>query len=221
MLTQQSLDFLKDLSKNNNREWFEANKKRYEKDLKKPVEEVIGKIIQEIQKIDPAVAITPKKAIFRIYRDIRFSKDKSPYKTHVGAVVSPGGTQLKEYPGIYIHVESGSLMIGGGAYFLETQPLYQLRQYIVHHIDEFNSLISEPNFKAKYGELKGEKNKKLPLEFQEVAEKQPLLYNKQFYFMAELDPKNAIREDFVDFVMEHYRASKPFNDFLIEALTRS
>lgn len=218
MLTQQSLDFLKDLSKNNNRDWFHDNKKRYEKELKKPFENTIGAIIQEVQKVDPNIVVTPKQAIFRIYRDTRFSKDKSPYKTHVSAILAPGGTKQKEHPGMYIHVEPGMLMLGGGAYFLETQSLYQLRQFITLNIKRFENIISNPGFVEKYETLKGEKNKRLPKEFMEAAETQPLLYNKQFYYMAELDPKNVLRKDFVPFVMEHYHAAKPFNDFLIEAL---
>ncbi len=218
MLTQAALNFLKDLTKNNNREWFQDNKKRYEKDLQKPFENLIGNIIHEIQKIDPTVIVTPKQAIFRIYRDTRFSKDKSPYKTHVGAIISPGGTKAKEYPGMYIHVEPGMLMLGGGAYFLENQSLYQLRQFITLNVKRFENIISDPDFVIKYGELKGEKNKRLPVEFSEIAEKQPLLYNKQFYYMAELDPQNVLRKDCVSLVMEYYHAAKPLHDFLVEAL---
>ncbi len=218
MLTQLSLGFLKDLSKNNNRDWFHDNKKRYEKELKKPFEGMIGAIIQEVQKVDPTVVVTPKQAIFRIYRDTRFSKDKSPYKTHVSAVIAPGGTKQKEYPGMYIHVEPGMLMLGGGAYFLDTQSLYQVRQFITLNVKRFENIISNPEFVEKFETLKGEKNKRLPKEFMEAAETQPLLYNKQFYYMAELDPKNVLREDFVPFVMEYYHAAKPFNDFLVEAL---
>lgn len=218
MLTQQSLDFLKDLSKNNNRDWFHDNKKRYEKELKKPFENTIDAIIQEVQKVDPNIVVTPKQAIFRIYRDTRFSKDKSPYKTHVSAIIAPGGTRQKEHPGMYIHVEPGMLMLGGGAYFLETQSLYGVRQFITLNIKRFENIISNPDFVEKYETLKGEKNKRLPKEFMEAAETQPLLYNKQFYYMAELDPKNVLREDFVPFVMEHYHAAKPLNDFLVEAL---
>lgn len=219
MLTQKSLDFLKDLAKNNNRDWFQANKARYEADLKKPFENFIGQIIREIQKEDPQITIEPKKAIFRINRDTRFSKDKSPYKTNVGAIIAPGGTKGKELPGLYIHVEAGAMMIGGGAYFLDKEPLYQVRQYIMMNPQRFNDIINNPDFKAHFENgILGEKNKKIPIEFQETAVNQPLLYNKQFYVMAEFDPKNVLRDNAVDFVMTHYHAEKPLNNFLIEAL---
>ena len=219
MLTQKSLDFLKDLSKNNNRDWFQENKARYEADLKKPFENFVGQIIHEIQKIDPRITIEPKKAIFRINRDTRFSKDKSPYKTNVGAIINPGGTKGKELPGLYIHLEAGAMMLGGGAYFLDKEPLYQVRQYIMLNPARFNNIINDSNFKAHFENgVVGETNKKIPAEFQEAAANQPLLYNKQFYVMAELDPQNALRDDALAFVMLHYNAMKPLNDFLIEAL---
>ncbi len=219
MLSQQSLDFLRDLSKNNNRDWFLANKARYEADLKKPFEEFIGKLIQAVQQLDNRVQIEPKKAIFRINRDTRFSKDKSPYKTNVGAIISPAGAKGKELPGFYIHVEQGLLMLGGGAYFLEKEPLYRVRQYISLHPKRFQEIISQSDFVSKFGEVKGEQNKKLPAEFQEAAVNQPLLYHKQFYFMAELSPQHALSAEAVAFAMEYFSAGKPLNDFLVEALS--
>ena len=218
MLSQRSLDFLKDLSKNNNRDWFLANKARYEADLKKPFEEFIGKLIQAVQQLDNRVQIEPKKAIFRINRDTRFSKDKSPYKTNVGAIISPAGAKGKEFPGFYIHVEQGLLMLGGGAYFLEKEPLHQVRQYISLHPKRFQEIIKHPDFVSKFGAIKGEQNKKLPTEFQEAAVNQPLLYNKQFYFMAELAPHHALGTEAIPFAMAYFSAGKPLNDFLIEAL---
>jgi uncharacterized protein (TIGR02453 family) len=218
MLTQQSLDFLKDLAQNNNREWYHDNKKRYEKELKKPFENLVTAVIAEVQKVDPEVEIPARKAIFRIYRDTRFSKDKTPYKTHVSAIIGPGGTKNKMYPGFYLHVEPGMLMLGGGAYFLDTQSLYQVREFIMQNKDRFNQLITDPTFVAKYETLRGEQNKRLPKELTKAAEEQPLLYNKQFYFMAELPPDHVLREDFLDFMMEYYMAAKPVKDFLKEAL---
>jgi uncharacterized protein (TIGR02453 family) len=216
-MTQKALNFLQDLTDNNNRDWFQANKARYEADLKKPFEQFITKLIQEIHKTDKRVIIEPKKAIFRINRDTRFSKDKSPYKTNVGALISAGNT--KEAPGLYVHLEPGMFMLGGGAYFLEKEELQKVRHFIMLNSEKFNDIIKNPDFISKYGDLQGEQNKKLPLEFQEAAQEQPLLYHKQFYAMAELDPQAALRADTVDFVMEYYHAIKPLNDFMIEALT--
>ena len=110
------------------------------------------------------------------------------------------------------------LMLGGGAYFLDTQSLYQVREFIMQNKDRFNQLITDPTFVAKYETLRGEQNKRLPKELTKAAEEQPLLYNKQFYYMAELPPDHVLREDFLDFMMEYYMAAKPVKDFLKEAL---
>lgn len=137
----------------------------------------------------------------------------------MGAIITPGGTKGKELPGLYIHLEAGAMMVGGGAYFLDKEPLYQVRQHIIRNPQHFKDIINHPDFKAHFEDgIRGEQNKKLPVEFQEAAVNQPLLYNKQFYVMAELDPQNALGENAIELVLSHYHALKPLNDFLIEAL---
>ncbi len=98
-LNKNFLSYLKDLKNNNNRDWFHENKKRYESDLKKPFLQLLEQLIQRLQSFSPEIQITPKEAIFRINRDIRFSKDKSPNKTHVAAILSKYGRKSKGYPG--------------------------------------------------------------------------------------------------------------------------
>ena len=119
-----------------------------------------------------------------------------------------------DWPGYYLHIEFGNLMLGGGAYFLEKEPLHKVRTAIMQDPETFRALLSDKNFASRFGELKGEKNKVLPPEFKEAAKKEPLLANKQFYFMAELDPENALRPDFPDFAVEYFKAAKAVNDFL-------
>lgn len=218
MLTKKSLDFLKDLAKNNNREWFHANKKRYEADLKKPYEHFISDLLEAYKSLDPETNITYKEAVFRIYRDTRFSKDKTPYKNHVGALISRYGRKGKEYPGYYIHIEQGSLMLGGGAYFMEKNTLQAVREAIMGNHKAFSKVINNPKFKDKFGEVKGDKNKRLPKEFKEFEAEEPLIANKQFYFMTELNPKHVLGENAVDYVMDYFRAGEEFNAFLIEAM---
>ena len=218
MLTTASFDYLKDLSKNNNREWFHANKKVYEKDLKKPFQNLVQQLIDTFQQHDPDIQIQPKDAIFRINRDIRFSKDKTPYKTHVSAIISPKGRKGKEYPGFYFHFEAGRLMMGGGAYFLEKESLQNVRQVIALEPQKFEKLVTDSTFVEYYEVLQGEKNKRLPKEFKAIHEEQPLIANKQFYAIAELDPKNVLKDGFLAFAEQHYLALKPLNDFLIKAI---
>ncbi len=218
MLNEDCLQFLYDLSRNNNRDWFEKNKKRYETSVKKPFEETVGAVIERIRKFEPDFTATPKDCVFRIYRDTRFSADKTPYKTHVGAILTPQGRKSMNWPGYYLHIEFGNLMLGGGAYFLDKEPLHRVRSAIAQDADIFRGLVSDKNFSSRFGELKGEKNKVLPPEFREAAKKEPLLANKQFYFMAEIDPENALRPDFPDFAADYFRAGKPLNDFFRRAL---
>ncbi len=218
MLTQDTLQFLRDLSKNNNREWFHTNKKRYEKELKNPWKQFIQEVIDHLAIEDPSIQIPSKDAVFRIARDTRFSKDKTPYKTNVGALISAEGRRAKEKPGMYIHLEPGMLMLGGGAYFMEKETLYKLRKKIVEEPDRFVEIISNPTFVRHYETVKGAKNKRLPKEFAEAAVAQPLLFNKQFYYMSEHPGTTILQEDIINIILEHYRAGKPLSDFVREAM---
>lgn len=218
MITKDYHTFFKDLSKNNNREWFHANKKRYEKTVKQPWINFVQELINQLQKTHPEIQIEPKQAIFRINRDIRFSKDKSPYKTHCSAIISKYGRKSKEYPGYYVHLSNGELSIGGGAYFLERGDLSKVRSHIANDPKGFKKAISGKKFVEYFDSVKGEKNKRLPKEFQEAAQVQPLIANKQFYFMANMDPKLSLKTDFVKNVINHFKAGKVFNEFLIEAI---
>lgn len=217
-MQQELLQFLYELSQNNNKDWFEKNKKRFETSVKKPFEETVGAIIQKLKTLEPTFQIQPKDCVFRIYRDTRFSSDKTPYKTHMAAVFTDRGRQTHEQPGYYLHVEFGNLMLGGGAYFLEKDRLQKVRNAIMQDTSNFRKIIENQSFVSKFGEIKGEKNKVLPPEFKEAAKNEPLLANKQFYFMAELDPENWLRPDLADFILDYYEAGKPLNEFLRKAL---
>lgn len=218
MLHNDFLQFLYDLSQNNNKDWFEKNKKRYESSVKKPFETLVGQVIERLQKFEPSFQIQPKDCIHRIYRDIRFSADKTPYKTHVSAVFTPKGRQTMEHPGYYLHLEFGNLMLGGGAYFLDKEPLAKVRAAIAQDPEAFRALVFDKNFSEKYGEIKGEKNKVLPPEFKEAVKKEPFLANKQFYYMTELDPENSLRPDLADFITDYFRSGKSLNEFLRKAI---
>ena len=218
MLNPEFLQFLYELSQNNNRDWFEKQKKRYVATVKTPFEGLVGEIIERLRKFEPEFQIQPKDCIHRIYRDTRFSADKTPYKTHVSAVFTQKGRKTMEQPGYYLHLEFGNLMLGGGAYFLEKEPLGKLRTVISQDPEAFRTLILEKNFVAKYGEIKGDKNKVMPAEFREAVKNEPYLANKQFYFMAELDPEICLSPDFADFVTDYFLAAKPLNDYLRKAI---
>lgn len=218
MLTPELLNFLYELSQNNNRDWFEKNKKRYENTVKKPFEQFVGAMIRRIQVFEPQFQITPKESIFRIFRDTRFSADKTPYKTHMSAVFTSRGRQTINEPGYYFQVSYGSLSIGGGAYFLEKDSLTKVRQTIASNPNVFRQIMEASDFVNKFGEIKGEVNKILPPEFKQAAVAEPLLFNKQFYFMAEIDPELALGPEAVERIAGYFEAGKGVNDFFRRAL---
>lgn len=219
MLNPSFLEFLYELSQNNNRAWFEVNKARFQKEVQRPFEQLVAEIIGEIRAFDLRFQMDPKQATFRIYRDTRFSNDKTPYKTHMAAVFTNGGRQNLHDPGFYLHIEYGLLQLGGGAYFLEKEPLQKVRAKIMENPGAFRSLIEAPEFVDKYGEIKGEKNKILPTPFKQAAEIEPLVLNKQFYFMAELDSEQVLQRDFPKFVAKYFHAGLSLNHFLKDAIS--
>ncbi len=210
--------FFQELSANNNKEWFHTNKKRFEKSVKQPFENFVQEMIDRLRSKDPSIDIAPKDAVFRIYRDVRFAKDKTPYKTHMAALISPTGRKDPGNPGLYFQMNAEEVRIYGGVYMVEKDALHRLRSYISTHLDEFERLLAGPEFRAKFDELRGEQHKRIPPEFKAAAQKQPLLLNKQFYFFAKLKPKTVLRDDLADTLMDYYLAGKPLSDFLKKGL---
>jgi len=218
-LSQDFIDFFKELSQNNHRDWFHENKKRYQKSVKEPFYALVASVIGKAQQHEPEIQIQPKDAVFRINRDIRFSKDKTPYKTFFSAVVSKAGRRDHQYPGIYFQLGPGQSWIGGGCYGPDKDGLNKIRQSIAQNPSQLDKLLKDGTFKKFYGELKGEKNKRLPKEFKEASEKQPLIFNKQFYYMAEYEDEGLLlRDDLDDVIIDHYLAAKPLNEFLKKAM---
>lgn len=213
--TDDAVAFFKELEDNNNKEWFEKNKKRYESAIKKPMLEFAAEMIERMRALDPEITMLPKNAVFRIHRDTRFSKDKSPYKTNAGLVVTRGEKHNPGVPGLYFHIDANMMGVASGLYFVEPAQLKSVREHIASNNEEFEKLLNDKEFRKHFPEgIVGEKNKILPPELKEAAVKQPLIFNKQFYYWAELDPKQITRDDLPDFVMFHIKAAWPMNQFL-------
>ena len=219
MLQSNTLQFLRTLKKNNNKPWFDANRPKYEA-AKADFIQFIQRVIDTHGKKDPAIHnLVAKDCLFRINRDIRFSQNKEPYKTHVAASISPAGRKSPGVPGFYVHFGADEVFTGGGAYMVEKDHIYNIRSAIAASPDEFNALIQDKIFKKKYGEIRGEKNKMIPVEFREAHTRQPLIANKQFYYMAEIRPDILLKKDLPDRLMEYYHAGRPVNSFLRRAMT--
>ncbi|MCW8850898.1 MAG: DUF2461 domain-containing protein [Melioribacteraceae bacterium] len=216
--TQDFLTFFSELESNNNREWFLENKKRYEESVKKPFEYFVQDMIYRIHEDDENMTCTTKEAIFRIYRDVRFSPDKTPYKTHVSAVIGNGGRKNYTDPGTYLELSSKQLRFYSGIYQLSKDQLEKVRVFLSSNLDEFNGLLNDKNFKKYFGSIRGEQNKRISSEFTNALAKQPLLANKQFYYFTELEPKKILTKNLPESLMTFYFAAKPMNKFLKKAL---
>lgn len=212
------IKFFKDLEKNNNRDWFLANKAIYLKEVKTPMESFIADLIGQIAHDDNRITQTAKEAIFRINRDVRFSIDKSPYKTHTSAAISAGGKKDFVMPGTYIELSYDGLGVYGGIYQPEKENLQKIREYIANNLTEFAKLLKEPGFVKYYGSIRGEQNKKVPKEFAEFILEQPLILNKQFYYFTRIGKEVLTADNLLVEVMERYFAAKNMKNFLTEAV---
>jgi len=152
MLKATTLKFIKDIEKNNNKSWFEANRKKYE-DAKLDFETFVQRIIDGFGKKEPDIAaLTAKQTTFRINRDVRFSKDKSPYKNNMGSYMSRGGKK-SIFAGYYIHCQPGKSFVGGGLWMPQPAELGRLRQEIDYNTDEFKSIVESKKFRSVYDGL--------------------------------------------------------------------
>ncbi|HEX5002938.1 MAG TPA: DUF2461 domain-containing protein [Bacteroidia bacterium] len=220
VISKATLKFLKELKANNNRDWFMANKPRYET-VKSEFELFIEPLLKQISKFDPSVSgLTPKDCIFRIYRDVRFSKDKSPYKTHIGAYISGSGkkTEVHEKAGYYIHIEPGASMLAGGAYVPGTGWLKAIRQEIDYNQKEFLSLIRSKNFKTLFGELDGEKLSKVPKGYDATHPLIDLLKYKSFLAVHYSPDKTVVSDAFLSHAANVFKNISPLNGFLNRCL---
>lgn len=213
------LEFFKELAANNHKDWFDANRRRYETVVRDPFKNFISRLITEMSKTDPDLEIQAKDAIFRINRDIRFSKDKTPYKLNNSAIISKEGRKNKNYPGIYLEFGPEKLAFYGGIYMPDSEQTQKIRTYFKNHSKEFSSLLNEAGFKHVFGEIHGEKSKRVPKEFKEPAVKQPLLMNKQWYYFRHLSPEIILQDDLLERILNLEQQAVPMKEFLIKAIS--
>ncbi len=215
------LRFFIELAPNNNKDWFDLNRKRYEEVVREPFKKFVAHMIEKIEKLDPAFkGLEAKDCIFRINRDIRFSKDKTPYKLMVSAVLAPEGKKSKAINGIYFEFGPEHVRVYGGVYEIEKDDLLEVREAIAEDIEKFQSLYQDKAFSKLFGSILGEKHKRLPKELQEAAEKEPLIYNKQWYFYTQFDPEIILTDDLDEILLNCYRIGKPMEDFFNDIIRR-
>ncbi|MFA8451964.1 MAG: DUF2461 domain-containing protein [Bacteroidales bacterium] len=218
MILTSVYDFLLELRENNNKEWFQANKNKYQQ-AKKDFELFVEVCIEQIKQIDPDISgLQAKDCIFRIFRDVRFSQDKRPYKTNFGAFLAKSGRKSR-FGGYYIHIEPEQCFLGGGCYMPESNVLKAIRQEIFEHPDDFIKIIEAPVFKAHYTELFGEKLKTAPRGFPKDFEYIHLLNHKHYAVSKTVDDDTVLSDKFSKEIEESFTALRPLNQFLNDILT--
>ena len=218
MDTRKIIDFLKKLKKNNNKEWFDAHRKEYD-EIKKYHLDLVNEFIARISKFDKTIAsVTAKECVFRINRDIRFSNDKTPYKTHIGAFIIEGGRKNWKC-GYYVHLEPNNSIIACGLHIPNSEWLYKARIAISDRGEELIKLLNRPTYKRFFGEFEGEKLKSVPRDFDKNSKYIELIKLKSFDIVYSYNDKDVFKEDtFINDVIEKFKILKPINDFFNKAL---
>ena len=212
-LKNSTLLFLKDLHKNNNRDWFNENKDRY-LSANANVVDFVETLIEEIGEFDEEILKTDaKKALFRIYRDVRFSKDKSPYKTNFGAGLGMGkGNRISGY---YLHIEPGKSFLAGGVYQPDTSVLKEIRKEISINSNEFLSILEQDEFRNNFRGLSvGQKLQRVPAGFEKDDPMAEFLKLKNFIVVHPVSNEALMKEDAAKNFAQIFKSIKPLNDFL-------
>ncbi len=214
------LKFLKDIARNNDRNWFEKHKPRY-LEAKQAFEDFVAGLLNEMVKFDEALAgLDPKKLPFRIYRDVRFSKDKRPYKTNMGAGFSPNGKLVQE-PGYYVHIEPGNKsFVAGGIYMPDKDNLAKVRQEIDYNADKLIRILKDKSFKKLFDGFDDfDKLKTMPKGYPADHPQIEFLKHRSFIVTHSFTDKQVADKKFLKTVAASAKAIKPLNDFIREAIS--
>ena len=222
VISKDSFRFLQLLAQNNNKPWFEKNRLRYEQARAEWVA-VVGKVVEGILKIEAIPEKEPAKYLHRIYRDIRFSKDKSPYKTHIGIVFPYGGMKEDEWSGMYLGFEpegkdSMNVYIGGGCYMPSSPYLKRIRKTIGIKYKELERFASDKNFKKEYPKgITGESLKRMPQGYEEGHPASDWLKMKSYTFSTDLSKKDLLSPNLPKILVQKMKAAQPVLRFFAEA----
>ena len=221
MLKKSTIAFLKKLKKNNNRDWFNKNKHLYE-DAKYDFEIFVLDLIQKISDFDETISgLEPKNCTFRIYKDVRFSKDKSPYKTYMGASINIGGRKAPT-AGYYVHVDPNEYFIAGGVYNPMPDKLLAVRNAIYKDLKGFKKIIDNKEFKKYFKEIwGGDKLKTAPKGFDKEHPSIEYLKFKSYLVWHNTNETKVLSKNYTDFTSKVFKQMKPFIDFLNKAMSGS
>ncbi len=215
-ILKSNLDFLKLLEKNNDRDWFNAHKNIYLKELSN-IELFAESLLREMNKHDAIETPSGKKSLHRIYRDVRFSKDKTPYNTHWG-----GGFKRatkKRRGSYYFHIEPGNAFAAGGFWGPEPQDLKRIRDEFSFDAKPFRKILNNKNFITTFGNMRGEQIKTTPKGFSPEEQAIDLLRYKQFLLIKKFSDKEVLSENFVKVLNDTFKHMRPFLNYMSEVLT--
>lgn len=214
----EALKFLRALKRNNKREWFQPRKDQYEQHVRRPMLGVIERLAVDMRSVAPEIVVDPKSAIYRIYRDTRFSNDKTPYKTHVAASFPWRGLPKHEGAGLYFHVSPTEVWIGGGMYAPQPPQLHAVREHIAENPRRLRSIVESTAFRRAVGALEGEQLQRVPRGFPSDHEAADWLRYRQFLAGREAPPTVVTGSRFYPLVLDTFRAVVPLLRFLNEPL---
>ena len=215
---EEGLRFLSGLKKNNKREWFQKRKEVYIATVKDPMACFIMAVSADLDKFAPEMIGSPKISAYRIYRDTRFSPDKAPYKTHVAAVFPRRGLEKHEGAGLYVHIASDEVFVGGGLFRPVSADLQALREYIaVNHVS-FRSTVGSQKFRKFFGELSGDQLTRVPRGFAKDHPAADLLRYKQFLASRRFEPEQVTTPAFYPEVIRTFKTLLPMIRYLNEPL---
>lgn len=211
--------FLERLKRNNNRPWFQKHKAEYEELVRFPMQCLIASLAPRMADVAPDMEFNPRKSIFRIYRDVRFSKNKAPYKTNIAASFQfRGRRSLSERPGLYLGIEPGPIYVGGGLYMPSGEQLKTIRHAMVERPDEYLAIVGSKRFRREFGEVEGETLQKAPLGYPSDHPMIEHLRHKQFYAGKELIHPACFPASFLDVVVRVYEDIMPLVRWLDKAV---
>ena len=212
--TQQTLDFLRQLALHNDREWFREHRDDYEAHVRTPMIALVEQMAADLPKIAPDLVATPKLSMYRIYRDTRFSANKAPFKTHVAAIFPHRALPKHEGAGLYVHVAADQVFMGGGLYRPQPRQLHRLREHIAANGEDLRALTRAPAFRRNFGELSGERLKRVPRGFPPDHPTGDLLRLKQFLAGCERPPEFATNARFYPSLLRLFGHLAPLIEFL-------
>ena len=214
-IDKTTLEFLKSIKENNNRDWILENRKYYQQ-ARDNFEQFVQQLIDKLTEYEPILkGLEAKTCIYRLNRDIRFSSDKSPYKTHFGAFIVRGGRKNGDrYAGYYFHIEPGGSIVAGGAYMPPSPWLAAIREKIDEEPQKLRKIIESKDFVKYFGSLGGEKLKTAPKGYPSDHPHIDLLRYKSYLVVNELKDEFVISDKLYDHVIDVFRAMKPLNDYL-------